>query len=183
MSQSRWGVRLVVVIALSLSIMAILSARSEAGEKEVCPCLFDPAFWTQAAFMKELNSKDRAGQNCSEVALERSNRMTLSLVGSKPLSLGMTLEVARDMATDGFTADSVCKASWRVTGSGGEGAAINFNEQIVFDVTHYEVIAEPTSPYKDLLASMPSVNAGPISVEACESALRKIAMSYKVSCE
>jgi hypothetical protein len=134
--------------------------------------------------------------------------MTLSLVGSKPLGLGMTLEVSRDMATDGFKAYSECKVSWTVTGSGGEGAAINFNEEILFDVTHYEVIAEPTSPYKDLISAMPSMdvthyeviaeptspykdlisampsmNAGPVSVEACEADLRKIAMSYQVSCE
>jgi len=183
MSQIRWGARLVAVLALALSIMANSGAHSEAAEKELCPCLFDPAFWTQAAFMDELNSEVRAEETCSKVTLDRSARMTLSLVGSKPLGLGMALEVARDMATDGFKADSFCKVSWTVTGSGGEGAAINFNEQILFDVTHYEVIAEPTSPYKDLLSTMPSMNAGPVSIEACEADLRKIAMSYQVSCE
>jgi hypothetical protein len=162
MFQSRLGVRFVAVIALSLSIMAISAERSEAGEKELCPCLFDPAFWTQAAFMDELNSKARAEENCSKVTLDRSSRMTLNLVGSKPLGLGMALEVSRDMATDGFKAYSECKVSWTVTGSAGEGAAINFNEEILFDVTHYEVIAEPTSPYKDLISAMPSMNAGPV---------------------
>jgi hypothetical protein len=179
MPQFRWGAGLLVVISFALSVMV----NSEAAENELCPCLFDPAFWTQAAFVNELNSKVRAEEKCSKVTLDRSTRMTLSLVGSKPLGLGMALEVARDMATDGFTADSVCKVSWTVTGSGGEGAAINFNEQILFDVTHYQVIAEPTSPYKDLLSTMPSVNAGPVSIEACEADLRKIAMSYQVSCE
>jgi hypothetical protein len=95
----------------------------------------------------------------------------------------MALEVSRDMATDGFKAYSECKVSWTATGSAGEGAAINFKEEILFDATHYEVIAEPTSPYNDLISAMPSMNAGPVSVEACEADLRKIAMSYEVSCE
>ncbi len=95
----------------------------------------------------------------------------------------MTLEVAHDTGSDGFKADSFCKTRWTVLGPRGEGAAIHFDEQINFDVTYYEVIAEQTSPYKELISTIPSVNANPISIEVCEADLLKIAESYGVNCE
>ncbi len=49
--------------------------------------------------------------------------------------------------------------------------------------TYYEVIAEPTGPHKELVSTIPAVKANPVSIEACEAALRKIAESYQVDCK
>jgi hypothetical protein len=183
MSRIRLRAPVVAAVAIAVTVLVASQGRAEMGKNESCPCLFDPAFWTQAAFLDKLNSKDRVEENCSGITLDRSTRKTLSLVGSKPLGLGVVLEVAHDTGSDGFKADSFCKVSWTVTSSSGEGAAINFNEQISFDVTHYEVIADPMSPYKDLVSTIPSMNAGPVSIKACEADLLKIAQSYQVNCK
>jgi hypothetical protein len=145
--------------------------------------LFDIAFWTQAAFLEELDSKARVEGSCFGITLDRSTRKTLRIAGPAPLGLGMTLEVAHDRGTDGFKADSFCSAKWAVESQRGQGAMINFDQQINFDVTYYEVIAEPTGPYKELVSTIPLVRANPVSIEACEAALRKIAESYRVDCK
>ncbi len=178
-----WCARRVVVIAIALAVLGASQARAEEGKDLSCPCLFDASFWTQAAFLKELNSNARADEACSNTTLNRSTHKTLSLTGSKPLSLAVTFEVAHDTGTAGFKADSFCKVWWIVKHSSGEGAAITFDEQVVFDVTHYEVIADPTSPYKELMSAIPSAQASPLSIQTCETELRKIAQSYKVNCE
>ncbi len=176
-------INVVAVIAFALTVLGALQARAEEGKDVSCPCLFDPAFWTQTAFLKELNSKTRVEETCSGITLSRSAHKTLRITGPAPLGLGMTLEVAHDTGSDGFKADSFCRTKWTVLGSRGEGAAINFDEQINFDVTYYGVIAEQTSPYKELISTFPSVNANPISIEMCEADLLKIAESYRVNCE
>ena len=183
MYPSRSCAGVIAAVAIAVTVLVASQARAEAGKNESCPCLFDPVFWTQAAFLDELNLKVRVEENCSNIELDRSTRKTLSLMGPKPLGLGVVLEVNHDKGSDGFKADSFCKVSWTVTSSIGEGAAINFNEKISFDVTHYEVIADPMSPYKDLMSTIPSMNAGPVSIEACEADLLKIAQSYRVNCK
>jgi hypothetical protein len=95
----------------------------------------------------------------------------------------MTLEVAHDRGSDGFKADSFCRARWTVESQRGQGAMINFDEQINFEVTYYEVIAEPTDPYKELMSTIPAAKVNPVSIEACEAALRRIAESYRVDCK
>lgn len=183
MSRIRLRAPVVAVIAIAVTVLVASQGRAEMGKNESCPCLFDPAFWTQAAFLDELNSKARVAESCSGIKLDRSTRKTLSLMGPKPLRLGVVLEVNHDKGSDGFKATSFCKVSWTVTSSIGEGAAINFNEKISFDVTHYEVIADPMSPYKDLMSTIPSMNAGPVSIEACDADLLKTAQSYRVNCK
>ncbi len=183
MYPSRSCAGVIAAVAIAVTVLVASQARAEAGKNESCPCLFDPVFWTQATFLDELNLKVRVEENCSNIKLDRSTRKTLSLMGPKPLGLGVVLEVNHDKGSDGFKADSFCKVSWTVTSSIGEGAVINFNEMISFDVTHYEVIADPMSPYKDLMSTIPSMNAGPVSIKACEADLLKIAQSYQVNCK
>ncbi len=167
----------------ALTVLGASQARAEGGTALSCPCLFDVAFWTQATFLDELSSKTRVEESCSAVTLDRSTHKTLRMAGPAPLGLGVTLEVAHDTGTDGFKADSFCRTRWTVQSQRGEGAAINYDEQINFEVTYYEVIAEQTGPYKELMSTLPAAKAGPVSIEACEAALRKIAQSYRVDCK
>ena len=183
MSRYRSYAGTVAAAAVALLVLGALQARAADSKAPSCPCLFDVAFWTQAAFLDELNAKGRVEESCSGITLDRSTRKTLKIAGPPPLGLGMTLEVAHDRGTDGFKADSYCRAKWTVESQRGEGAMINFDERINFDVTYYEVIAEPTGPHKELVSTIPAVRANPISIEACEAALRKIAQSYKVDCK
>ena len=173
----------VVAALFALTVLEASQARVEAGTAPSCPCLFDVAFWTQAAFVAELNSKARVEETCSGITLDRSTRKTLKIAGPAPLGLGMTLEVSHDTGTDGFKADSFCSAKWTVESQRGQGAMVNYDERINFEATYYEVIAEPTGPYKELMATIPTAKANPVSIEACEAALRKIAQSYQVNCK
>jgi hypothetical protein len=174
---------IVAAAAVVLTVLGAAQARAADNKALSCPCLFDVAFWTQAAFLDELNSKARVEESCSAVTLDRSTHKTLRMAGPAPLGLGVILEVAHDTGTDGFKADSSCRTRWTVESQRGEGAKINFDEQINFEVTYYEVIAEQTGPYKELMSTLPAAKAGPVSFEACEAALRKIAQSYRVDCK
>ena len=60
-------------------------------------------------------------------------------------------------------------------------AATKFDEHL--RVLIHACGAEPTSPYKELVSTIPLVRANPVSIEACEAALRKIAESYRVDCK
>ena len=173
----------VVFVAIVLAILGASQVRAEKGKEKSCPCLFEVSFWTQPALLDALNPKARVAGTCSEVKLDRSTRKTLRMAGPKPLNLRMTLELAHDTGSDNFKAESFCKAKWKVEGSRGQGSIINFDQKILLDVVYYEVIADPMSPYKELMSTIPSVNANPFSFEACEAALRKIAQSYEVNCE
>ena len=183
MSRYRSCSGIVVAAAVALTVLGAAQARAAHSKALSCPCLFDVAFWTQATFLDELSSKARVEESCSAITLDRSTHTTLRMAGPAPLGLGVTLEVARDTGTDGFKANSFCRAQWTVQGQRGEGAIINFDEQINFEVTYYEVIAEPTSPYNELASTLPAAQAGPLSIEVCEAALRKIAQSYRVDCK
>jgi hypothetical protein len=173
----------VVAALAALTVLGASQARAEPGTALSCPCLFDVAFWTQIAFQDELNSKARVEESCSGITLDRSTRKTLHIAGPAPLGLGVTLVVAHDTGTDGFKADSFCSAKWTVESQRGQGAMVNYDEQINFEATYYEVIADVTSPYKELMSTLPAANADPVSIEACEAALRKIAESYRVDCK
>ncbi len=61
--------------------------------------------------------------------------------------------------------------------------AKRFSQSDLEGYLDYEVVAEPTSPYKELASTLPAAQVGPVSIEVCEAALRKIAQSYRVDCK
>ena len=55
MSPSRSCAGVVAAVAIAVTVLVVSQARADADKNESCPCLFDPGFWTQAAFLDELN--------------------------------------------------------------------------------------------------------------------------------